>query len=98
VRDYDEICRFGGEEFLVVCPGAGLEVAAQVGNRIRQAVADNHVETDEFNAGVTISIGAAVLEDDVDSPKDLVKLADEALYGAKEAGRNKVCIYSKQPA
>ena len=98
VRDYDEICRFGGEEFLVVCPGAGIEVAAQVGNRIRQAVEKNHVETDEFSGGVTISIGAAVLEDSVESPKDLVKLADEALYAAKEAGRNKVCIYTKQPA
>jgi len=98
VRDYDEICRFGGEEFLVVCPGAGMEVAALVGNRIRQAVEENHVVTSEFDGGVTISIGAAILEEGIDSPKDLVKLADEALYGAKEAGRNKVCIYSKQPA
>jgi two-component system cell cycle response regulator len=98
VRDYDEICRFGGEEFLVVCPGAGVEVAAQVGNRIRLAVEKNHVTTAEFDGGVTISIGAAIMEEGIESPKDLVKLADEALYGAKEAGRNKVCIYAKQPA
>ncbi len=98
IRDYDAICRFGGEEFLVVCPGAGVDVAVQVGDRIRRAVQDNHVETAEFNGGVTISIGAAVRETDTSSPKDLIKLADEALYAAKEAGRNKVCIFSRQPA
>ncbi len=98
IRDYDEICRFGGEEFLVVCPGAGVDVAAQVGNRIRQAVEKNLLDTPEFKGGVTISIGAAVREADTPSPKDLIKLADEALYAAKEAGRNKVCIFSRQPA
>jgi len=97
IRDYDEICRFGGEEFLVVCPGAGVDVAVQVGNRIRQSVANNHVETAEFDGGVTISIGAAVRTTDTPSPKDLIKMADEALYAAKEAGRNKVCIFSQQP-
>jgi len=98
IRDYDEICRFGGEEFLVVCPGAGVDVAAMVGDRIRKAVADNHIDTPGFKGGVTISIGAAVREADTASPKDLIKLADEALYAAKDAGRNKVCIFSRQPA
>lgn len=98
IRDYDEICRFGGEEFLVVCPGAGVDVAVQVGDRIRRAVENNHVDTPDFQGSITISIGAAVREEQTPSPKDLIKLADEALYAAKEAGRNKVCIFSRQPA
>jgi len=98
IRDYDGICRFGGEEFLVVCPGAGVEIAAMVGDRIRRAVEKNQVDTAGFQGGVTISIGAAVREAETPSPKDLIKLADEALYAAKEAGRNKVCIFSLQPS
>ncbi len=97
IRDYDEICRFGGEEFLVVCPGAGVDVAVQVGNRIREAVEKNRLDTPEFKGGVTISIGAAVRVSGTPTPKDLIKLADEALYAAKDAGRNKVCIYSHEP-
>ncbi len=57
----------------------------------------NQVDTAGFQVGVTISIGAAVREAETPSPKDLIKLADEALYAAKEAGRNKVCIFSLQP-
>lgn len=96
IRDYDSICRFGGEEFLVVCPGAGLDVAAQVGNRIREAVEKNYIDSPDFTGSITISIGAALREEGTPSPKDLIKLADEALYAAKDAGRNKVCIYSPE--
>ena len=98
IRDSDEICRFGGEEFLVVCPGADVEVAAMVGNRIREAVENNHLDTPEFTGNITISIGAAVRNPDVADAQALVKLADEALYGAKDAGRNKVCIYAPDTA
>jgi diguanylate cyclase (GGDEF)-like protein len=98
IRDYDEICRFGGEEFMVVCPGAGVDVAAMVGNRIRATVEKNRIERPEFTGGVTVSVGAAVREEGIASPKDLLKLADEALYAAKGAGRNKVCIFSLAPS
>ena len=94
VREYDEICRFGGEEFMVVCPGADIEVAMLVGNRIRQAVERNLIDTVEFRGGVTISIGAAIRDESTPGTKDMIKAADEALYAAKEAGRNKVCIYT----
>ena len=92
MRDSDTVCRFGGEEFLVTCPGANLEVAKLVGNRIRVAVEKNRIETPEFQGGVTISIGVAVKSPAHASAKDMIKDADEALYAAKEAGRNMVCI------
>lgn len=94
MRDSDTVCRFGGEEFLVTCPGANLEVAKLVGNRIRMAVEKNHIVTPEFQGGVTISIGVAVKSPAHESAKDMIKDADEALYAAKEAGRNMVCIAS----
>ena len=94
MRDSDTVCRFGGEEFLVICPGADVEVAKMVGNRIRQAIEDNIIDTPEFKGNVTISIGVAVRSKDHESAKDMIKEADEALYAAKEAGRNKVCIAS----
>jgi diguanylate cyclase (GGDEF)-like protein len=83
---------------MVVCPGAGVDVAAMVGNRIRATVEKNRIERPEFTGGVTVSVGAAVREEGIASPKDLLKLADEALYAAKGAGRNKVCIFSLAPS
>ena len=94
IRDSDEICRFGGEEFMVVCPGADVSVATMVGNRIREAVEHNVLDTPEFKGHVTISIGVAVRGKEVEDAQSLIKEADEALYAAKDAGRNKVCIYA----
>jgi two-component system cell cycle response regulator len=92
MRDSDTVCRFGGEEFLVICPGADVEVAKMVADRIRQRIEQNHIQCPEFNGNVTISIGVAVKTDEHESAKDMIKDADEALYAAKEAGRNLVCI------
>ncbi len=92
MRDSDVVCRFGGEEFLVICSGADLEVAKTVGNRLRKSVEENVIDTPEFKGNVTISIGVAVRGKDHETPQELIKEADEALYAAKEAGRNKVCI------
>ncbi len=92
MRDSDVVCRFGGEEFLVICPGADVEVAKILGDRLRTAVENNIIDSPEFKGNITISIGVAVRSEWQSSPKDLIKRADEALYAAKEAGRNLVCI------
>ncbi len=92
MRDIDVVCRFGGEEFLVICPGADVNVAKSVGNRLRKAIEGNVMDTPEFKGNITISIGVAVRNEKHTSPKDMIKEADEALYAAKEAGRNMVCI------
>lgn len=92
MRDSDIVCRFGGEEFLVICPGADVEVAKVLGDRLRTAIENNIIDSPEFQGNITISIGVAVRSEWHTSPKDMIKNADEALYAAKEAGRNMVCI------
>ncbi|MBU8871699.1 MAG: diguanylate cyclase [Gemmatimonadales bacterium] len=94
LRDSDVICRFGGEEFLVICPEADLSMAMKIGDRIRQAVQDNEIQCPGIDLSITISIGVALRNGNQESPKDLIKEADLALYAAKDSGRNMVCIYS----
>lgn len=86
VRDVDIIGRWGGEEFLVVCPETGLDGALSLAEVLRTGI-----ESQSFHeAGkVTCSFGVAALEAE-DSYYSFVKRADEALYQAKEAGRNRV--------
>lgn len=81
--------RFGGEELLVLLPETGIEGAAKVGEKIRLAVA---ALSAEFANGVQvgISIGAAELTGDMDQPEQLFELADQRLYQAKAAGKNRV--------
>ena len=92
LRSSDDICRFGGEEFVAICPGADLTLAEQLADRLRRAVAENHIVTPEFSGSVTVSVGVAGSSDHVESLTEMLKLADEGLYAAKAAGRNKVCI------
>lgn len=92
VRDYDKVSRYGGEEFLVICPGADVKFAHDIGNRIRESVEKNHIESPLFNGSVTISIGVSVRGPEHQSTREMLREADEALYAAKDAGRNKVCI------
>jgi two-component system cell cycle response regulator len=93
VRDYDKVSRHGGEEFLAICPGADLQVAYALGDRIRKAVERNVIASDDFNGSVTISIGVTVRRPEHTSTRDMLHESDEALYAAKEAGRNMVCIH-----
>ncbi|MEZ4386267.1 MAG: diguanylate cyclase [Candidatus Krumholzibacteriia bacterium] len=92
LRSSDDVCRFGGEEFLCICPDADLEMAQVMGDRLRLAVEQNEIDTPQFKGHVTVSIGVAAFTRELESIHDLLKLADEALYAAKDAGRNKVCI------
>jgi len=87
-REQDFLCRWGGEEFIVLL-NTNKEGAKIVGERLRRAV-----DTSEFSVGkVTISIGVScITEIDDASPDLLVSLADERLYKAKERGRNRVVI------
>lgn len=91
VRAIDLPCRLGGEEFVVVMPGASLEAAARVADRIRR-----DIETQPFpimggaeGLTVTVSIGVAASVPG-DTPEGLLKRADEGVYEAKAHGRNQV--------
>ena len=90
-RDEDVPCRFGGEEFVVALPGASAAVAAQKAEDLRARVEALAVRYLEGNLPkITICIGVAVFPDSGDNPQAVLKAADEALYRAKEAGRNRV--------
>ncbi|TFW12796.1 PleD family two-component system response regulator [Brevundimonas intermedia] len=92
VRAVDLPCRMGGEEFVVVMPGASLEDAGHVAERIRRDVASApfRVMGGKEQITITISIGVAATTGDGDTPEGLLKRADEGVYEAKAAGRNKV--------
>ena len=92
LRDGDVLIRYGGEEFLVLLPGAGLDDVRQVGERIRRAVAETSVADGGQRVAVTVSLGGATYRDASDSTESLVALADGALYEAKEAGRNRLVV------
>ena len=92
VRAIDLPCRYGGEEFTVIMPGARLEDAQRVAERIRLHVAGSpfRVAGGKELLTVTISIGVATTVGEGDTPEALLKRADEAVYEAKAAGRNRV--------
>ena len=95
-RNPDFIARYGGEEFAVLLPGADLNAAVDVGNRLRQAVENLLMAHIGAPWGfVSISIGAAaIVPANTMSPSKLVECADEALYEAKRRGRNLVVARS----
>jgi diguanylate cyclase len=91
LRDIDFVGRFGGEEFAALLPLAQLDEAVRAAERIRRAIAETPHNFGEAALQVTLSVGIAEIRSD-ESPADLVRRADEALYAAKRGGRNK-CFY-----
>jgi diguanylate cyclase (GGDEF)-like protein len=89
-RREDVIFRYGGEEFCVICPATGLEAALQLGERIRAAATAASFGLPDNHFRLTISLGAAAHSRQQASAEALLKQADEALYRAKQAGRNRV--------
>ncbi|HTX49882.1 MAG TPA: PleD family two-component system response regulator [Caulobacteraceae bacterium] len=92
VRAIDLPCRYGGEEFVVIMPGASLEDAGRIAERIRRHVAGSPFRVAGVGEplSVTISIGVAATAGPADTAEALLKRADEAVYAAKAAGRNTV--------
>ncbi|MEW6486863.1 MAG: diguanylate cyclase [Thermodesulfobacteriota bacterium] len=91
VRGTDVAGRYGGEEFCVLLPHTGLPGAAELAERIRAAVEGTPIEARGERLGITVSVGAAACPGPrVATADDLIRLADEALYEAKAAGRNRV--------
>ncbi|MCE9847025.1 diguanylate cyclase [Aeromonas allosaccharophila] len=88
LRQHDVLGRIGGEEFLVLLPDTGIEEACRVAERIRERVAN--LTLPGLSHPVTISIGVACQQADDPDLAALTRRADEALYRAKEAGRNRV--------
>ena len=97
-RQYDEVGRYGGEEFAVLLPETSLEVATQVAERLREKIAAQSITVDGKPIRVTASFGVACFPGEgVETINDLLKAADAALYKAKHAGRNRVVADARQP-
>lgn len=94
-RKDDICCRYGGDEFTVVMPETIKAEAAMVAGRLRQAVQDKIFQLDGTTAKITVSIGVAGYPQDTSSRPALVKAADDALYAAKQSGRNNVKLANR---
>jgi diguanylate cyclase (GGDEF)-like protein/PAS domain S-box-containing protein len=93
-RSGDIPCRYGGEEFVVILPDMPLEAARDRAELVRRDFADLRFAFGDAQLGVTISIGISVYPDYGTTADELIGAADQALYEAKQTGRNKVCLAS----
>lgn len=98
VREIDMPGRYGGEEFIVLLPCTDEDEAAHLAERIRCAVQEHAYRDDATEVRMSVSCGVAAFPGDgIDGPESLLKRADEALYAAKEEGRNRVERASETP-
>ncbi len=91
LRGIDFLARYGGEEFVAVLMGTGSNGAKKMAERLRSAVMNNVFHIDGNNLSITLSIGVATHPNDAEDKAALIDKADQALYYAKENGRNQVC-------
>jgi len=97
LREIDLIGRIGGEEFAIAMPEADLDAARTAAERIRSCLADQTVMVDGEGVRFTVSVGIAMAEERDNSIDDLMRRADQALYQAKHAGRNRVAAAIRAP-
>ena len=98
-RPLDFVARYGGEEFAVVLYEASREYVAEVLTRIQRSIAELNIPHDASRVAsrLTVSVGAALILPGTNrTPEGLVQLADEALYSAKEQGRNRVVVMESE--
>ena len=93
-RREDSVCRIGGEEFLVICPNTDLMAALKSAERLRASLEAKRIAIGQALKTITASIGVAVREPATADIDALVSMADQALYAAKDSGRNR--IYTRQ--
>jgi diguanylate cyclase (GGDEF)-like protein/PAS domain S-box-containing protein len=93
-RSWDVTCRYGGEEFLLVLPGATLDLAAKRAEEIRQVCAETIIRHGKTNLSVTLSFGVAAYPAHGQTGGEIIMNADNALYISKQTGRNRVTIWN----
>jgi diguanylate cyclase (GGDEF)-like protein len=93
-RQHEGVARIGGEEFLVLCEFTSGDGAMACGERLRMAVANSPVSHAGQDHLVTVCVGAAVRDESMAGPDQLLRAADQAVYAAKRSGRNRVVVAS----
>ncbi len=93
-RKTDVVCRYGGEEFLILLPASDLEGAAVAAEKVRQSIESYRFEFEGQHIPVTMSMGVGQYMVGKEFGKDLISRADTALYSSKQNGRNKVTLHS----
>ncbi|MFY0614826.1 MAG: diguanylate cyclase [Hyphomicrobiaceae bacterium] len=96
LRPLDQVCRYGGEEFVVLLPDTSIGGAFSTAERIRNAAKDQLFETDGQSIQITISVGATQIDSRDEQFDAALARADSALYQAKELGRDRVIILPLQ--
>lgn len=91
-RGSDYACRFGGEEFIVICPDTDASTCADLGNRLLGKLSSKEFVFSQEPERVTASFGVAQRETDMASWNEMIMAADQALYDAKRSGRNCVKV------
>ena len=90
VRGMDFVCRYGGEEFVILLPESNLSMAKRTAKRLREYIENNPFETEQEKFTITISAGVTCYSAGKTDIESLLTMADQALYKAKVAGRNTV--------
>jgi two-component system cell cycle response regulator len=91
-RSSDTVCRWGGDEFVILLPNTLLEDACLLAERIRVAISQSPLMYREEQLSATVSIGVAAMSDKLANGEELLSQADLALFRGKKSDRNKVCI------
>ena len=94
LRAYDRVGRWGGEEFILILPDTELKDAAMIAERLRRQTAEVKIPLENGETfSIQISLGIACTADGFSALAKLIDAADQALYKAKQTGRNRVCIF-----
>jgi diguanylate cyclase (GGDEF)-like protein len=89
-REVDLVCRYGGDEFVVLLTETGLGRAMEVANRLCVDIHSRHILSGQNKLSISVSIGVAILSADMENLEALIECADDVMYQAKQAGRDQV--------
>ena len=92
-RQGDFVCRYGGEEFVLVMPNISMDVATGRAKSLLMSISSLFVSFGKFNLNITVSMGMSFFPAHGETKEDLLRAADRALYEAKRAGRNRISVY-----